>query len=260
MAETTETTEAKAPAPPRRVALVTGASRGIGRAIAQALARDGLFVVLNYRSNTEAAQEALELCGEGNGQLLPFDVSNPAQVDQAITQLTAQHGRLDVLVNNAGVAIDGLLLRMKNDDWGQSLAQNLSSAFYLCRAAAKWLLRAKEGGRIINLTSVVGEIGSAGQIGYVSAKAGLIGLTKTLARELAGRGVTANAVAPGFIETDMTREHVKDDARQKLIQQIPLGRIGSPEDVAAVVAFLASEQAGYITGQVLRVNGGLHCG
>lgn len=257
MAETTETTEAKAPAPPRRVALVTGASRGIGRAIAQALARDGLFVVLNYRSNTEAAQEALELCGEGNGQLLPFDVSNPAQVDQAITQLTAQHGRLDVLVNNAGVAIDGLLLRMKNDDWGQSLAQNLSSAFYLCRASAKWLLRAKEGGRIINLTSVVGEIGSAGQIGYVSAKAGLIGLTKTLARELAGRGVTANAVSPGFIETDMT-QGIPAEYKAKMVEQTPVGRAGTGDDVAAAVVYLASPEASFVSGQVLRVNGGLY--
>lgn len=245
----------------RRVALVTGASRGIGRAIAQALSRDGLYVVINYQSNEAAARETLQsIGGEANGQILAFDVANEAAVETAIKQIGEQHKRLDVLVNNAAVSVDGLLLRVKTEDWRRVLDTNLSSAFYLCRAASRLLLKAKESGRIINLTSVVGETGNAGQVSYVSAKAGLIGMTRTLARELAGRGVTVNAVSPGFIATDMTQPLIAGEAGQKLLQQIPLGRIGSAEDVAAAVAFLASMQAGYITGQVLRVNGGMLIG
>jgi 3-oxoacyl-[acyl-carrier protein] reductase len=245
----------------RRVALVTGASRGIGRAIAEALSRDGLFVVLNYQRNEAAARETLDrIGGEANGQLLSFDVADEAAVEAAVKQIGEQHKRLDVLVNNAAVSVDGLLLRVKTEDWRRVLETNLSSAFYLCRAASRLLLKAKESGRIINLTSVVGETGNAGQVSYVSAKAGLIGMTRTLARELASRGVTVNAVSPGFIATDMTQSLLAGEAGQKLLQQIPLGRVGSPEDVAAAVAFLASPRAGYITGQVLRVNGGMLIG
>lgn len=245
----------------RRVALVTGASRGIGRAIAEALSRDGLFVVINYQRNEAAARETLDrIGGEANGQLVCFDVADEAAVEAAIKQIGEQHKRLDVLVNNAAVSVDGLLLRVKTDDWRKVLETNLSSAFYLSRAASRLLLKAKESGRIINLTSVVGETGNAGQVSYVSAKAGLIGMTRTLARELAPRGVTVNAVSPGFIATDMTQSLLAGEAGQKLLSQIPLGRVGSPEDIAAAVAFLASPQAGYITGQVLRVNGGMLIG
>jgi 3-oxoacyl-[acyl-carrier protein] reductase len=247
--------------PGRRVALVTGASRGIGRAIASALSRDGLFVVINYQQNEEAAHKTLEaIGGPQNGQLLRFDVADEAAVDAAVKSIGEQHKRLDVLCNNAAIAVDGLLMRVKSADWHRVLTTNLSSAFYLCRAASRWLLKAKEGGRIINLTSVVGEFGNTGQVSYVSAKAGLIGLTRSLAREFASRGVTVNAVSPGFIETDMTEQHLQGEARQQLLSQIPLGRIGQPQDVATAVAFLASPAASYITGQVLRVNGGLLIG
>ncbi len=245
----------------RRVALVTGASRGIGRAIAHALHRDGLYVLINYQSNEAAAQKTLEeLGGSQNGQLVQFDVSDEAAVDAAIKAIGEQHKRLDVLCNNSAIAVDGLLMRVKTADWQRVLQTNLSSAFYLCRAASRFLLKAKDSGRIINLTSVVGELGNAGQVSYVSAKAGLIGLTRSLAREFASRGVTVNAVSPGFIETDMTEQHLQGEARQNLLAQIPLGRIGQPQDVAAAVAFLASPAASYITGQVLRVNGGLLIG
>lgn len=245
----------------RRVALVTGASRGIGRAIAQALARDGLFVVLNYQSNQAAAEETLaSIGGPQNGRLLQFDVADESAVDAAIKTIGEQEGRLDVVVNNAAVAIDGLLLRTKTADFMRVINTNLSSVFFLCRAASRLLLKAKESGRIINLTSVVGETGNAGQVSYTSAKAGLLGLTRTLARELASRGITVNAVSPGYIDTDMTRATLTEDMRKQLTAQIPLGRTGKPEDVAAAVAFLASPAAGYITGQVLRVNGGLLIG
>lgn len=245
----------------RRVALVTGASRGIGRAIAHALHRDGLFVLINYQKGEAAARETLEaIGGPEHGQLIQFDVSDEAAVDAAIKRIGEQHRRLDVLCNNAAIAVDGLLMRVKTADWHRVLETNLSSVFYLCRAASKYLLKAKDSGRVINLTSVVGETGNPGQVSYVSAKAGLIGFTRSLAREFAGRGVTVNAVSPGFIETDMTGQHLQGEARQQLLAQIPLGRIGKPEDVAAAVAFLASPAASYITGQVVRVNGGLLIG
>ena len=246
----------------KRVALVTGASRGIGRAIAVALAADGLFVIVNYTANEAAAAETLAKMrekgpqGEDVGALSRFDVSDAAQVDAAVKQIAAEQGRLDVLVNNAGIAIDGLLLRTKKEDWARTLEVNLSGAFHCCKAASRHLLKA-EAGRIINISSVVGEQGNAGQVSYAAAKAGLIGITKTLARELASRAVTVNCVAPGFIETDMTAQHVQGDAREALLKQIPLGRIGSAEDVADAVRFLVSPQASYVTGQVLRVNGGL---
>jgi 3-oxoacyl-[acyl-carrier protein] reductase len=242
----------------RRVALVTGGSRGIGRAICEALGKDGLFVVVNYTANEAAAAETLSRvqAAGGHGALSRFDVSDGAAVDAAVKALGAEHGRLDVLVNNAGVAIDGLLLRTKKEDWARTLDVNLTGAFHLCKAATRYLLKS-ESGRIVNLSSVVGEQGNAGQVSYAAAKAGLIGLTKTLARELASRAITVNCVAPGFIDTDMTAQHVAGAAREALLSQIPLGRIGRPEDVAEAVRFLVSSEASYVTGQVLRVNGGL---
>jgi 3-oxoacyl-[acyl-carrier protein] reductase len=242
----------------KRVALVTGASRGIGRAIAVALARDGLFVVLNYTANEAAANEALETVRAvgGEGALSRFDVAKADEVDAAVKAIATTHGRLDVLVNNAGISIDQLLLRTKEEDWDRTLAVNLTGAFHCARAAARYLLKA-EHGRIVNLSSVVGESGSAGQVSYSATKAGLIGMTKTLARELGSRAITVNCVAPGFIETDMTAAAVKGEAREALLKQIPLGRIGMPEDVAEVVRFLVSPAASYVTGQVVRVNGGL---
>jgi len=242
----------------KRVALVTGASRGIGRAIAIALAEDGLFVVVNYTANEQAAAETLAACKArgGDGALSRFDVADAAAVDAAIKQIATEHGRLDVLVNNAGIAIDGLLLRTKREDWARTLEVNLSGAFHCAKAASRYLLKAVDG-RIVNISSVVGESGNAGQVSYAAAKAGLIGLTKTLAKELASRAVTVNCVAPGFIETDMTQAHVQGDNRAKLLEQIPLGRIGTADDVAEAVRFLVSPRASYMTGQVLRVNGGL---
>ncbi|HEX9104322.1 MAG TPA: 3-oxoacyl-[acyl-carrier-protein] reductase [Polyangia bacterium] len=242
----------------RRVALVTGASRGIGRAIALALAADGLFVIVNYTSNEGAAADTLKRLQDAGGQgaLSRFDVADAAAVDAAIKQIATEHGRLDVLVNNAGIAIDGLLLRTKKEDWQRTLDVNLSGAFHCCKAASRYLLKAQDG-RIVNISSVVGESGNAGQISYAAAKAGLIGMTRTLAKELATRAITVNCVTPGFIETDMTAAHVQGDNREALIKQIPLGRIGSAEDVAEAVRFLVSPRASYITGQVVRVNGGL---
>ena len=242
----------------KRVALVTGASRGIGRAIAIALGRDGLDVVVNYTANEAAAAETLAAIQQagGQGSLSRFDVADGAQVDAAIKQIATEKGRLDVLVNNAGIAVDGLLLRVKKEDWQHVIDVNLTGAFHCCKAAARYLLKA-EHGRIVNLSSVVGEQGNAGQVSYAASKAGLIGLTKSLARELASRAVTVNCVTPGFIETDMTAAHVQGEAREQLMKQIPLGRIGKAEDVAEAVRFLVSEAASYVTGQVVRVNGGL---
>ena len=242
-----------------RVALVTGGSRGIGRAICVALARRGATVIVNYAGREDAARETAELVGAAGGTaaVVQFDVADGPQVTDAIKQLGKDHGGLDVLVNNAGIAINGLLMRFKDEQWQKVHDVNLGGAFHCARAAASLLLRAKERGRIINVTSVVGEMGNGGQAAYAASKAGLIGLTMSLARELASRGVTVNAVSPGFIETDMTAEHLPEAQRVKLVEEIPLGRIGSGDDVAGAVAFLAGPEAAYITGQVLRVNGGM---
>ncbi|HEX4420803.1 MAG TPA: 3-oxoacyl-ACP reductase family protein [Kofleriaceae bacterium] len=242
-----------------KVALVTGASRGIGRAIAVALGRRGAKVIINYASREDAAREAaaaVEAVG-GQAALSAFDVASAPAVTEAIKAIGKDHGGLDILVNNAGVAINGLLMRFSDDQWQKTMSINLGGAFHCTRAAASFLLRAKTHGRIINITSVVGETGNGGQAAYAASKAGLIGLTMTTARELAARGVTCNAVAPGYIETDMTSESLPDAARAKLMEQIPLARIGHVDDVGAAVAFLAGPEAGYITGQVLRVNGGM---
>ena len=244
-----------------RVALVTGGSRGIGRAICKALATDGLHVVINFTSNEAAAHAVLAEIKEagGSAEVLGFDVADQAAVEARIKELVERTGRLDVVVANAGIAIDALLLRQKADDWQRTLDVNLSGAFYVVKAATRHLLRAEQG-RIVTLSSVVGEMGNAGQAAYAASKAGLIGFTRSLARELASREVTANCVAPGFIDTDMTSVHLKGEARDKLLKDIPLGRVGTADDVAAAVRFLCSAEASYITGQVLRVNGGLHIG
>lgn len=242
-----------------KVALVTGGSRGIGRAICVALAKRGAKVVINYASREDAAREAaaeVEAAG-GQAALSGFDVSNAAAVNDAIKAIGKDHGSLDILVNNAGIAINGMLMRFSDEQWKKVLDINLNGAFHCLRAASMMLLKAKAAGRIINITSVVGESGNGGQIAYAASKAALIGLTLTTAKELASRGVTCNAISPGFIETDMTAEHLPEAARAKLMEQIPLARIGRSEEVADAVAFLAGPEASYITGQVLRVNGGM---
>jgi 3-oxoacyl-[acyl-carrier protein] reductase len=242
-----------------KVALVTGGSRGIGRAIAIALGRRGAKVIVNYASREDAARETAAAVAAAGGQaeISGFDVADPAAAGEAIKAIGKDHGGLDILVNNAGIAINGLLLRFSDAQWQKTLATNLGGAFHCIRAAASLIMRARAAGRIINITSVVGEIGNPGQAAYSASKAGLIGLTMSTARELASRGVTCNAIAPGFIETDMTAEHLPEAQRAKLIEQIPLARIGLADDVADAAAFLAGPEAGYITGQVLRVNGGM---
>jgi 3-oxoacyl-[acyl-carrier protein] reductase len=242
-----------------RVALVTGGSRGIGRAIAITLAARGAAVAVNYTSREDAAQEVCAQISAAGGKAIAvgFDVADQASVDAGIQQVVTALGGLHILVNNAGVSIDALLLRANPADFSRLLDVNLKGAFLCSKAAARHLLKAKADGRIINLSSVVGEQGNAGQSMYAAAKAGILGLTKSLARELAGRGVTVNAVTPGFIDTDMTAAALQGDAREALLKQIPLARIGRPEEVAEAVAFLATPAASYITGHVLRVNGGL---
>ena len=241
-----------------KVAIVTGGSRGIGRAISHALAGAGAYVVVNYRSGEVAAQQTLDaiVAAGGKGEILGFDVADPEASEAAIKDVVKRHGRLDILVNNAGIAIDQLLARVKPEHLDATWATNLNGTLFCAKAALRPMMR-KKTGRIINLSSVVAESGNPGQAVYSASKAGIIGLTKTLAREYAKRGITVNAVAPGFIETDMTAE-LPEAAREGILSQTPLGRIGSPEEVAAAVLFLASNEAGYITGQVLRVNGGMY--
>jgi 3-oxoacyl-[acyl-carrier protein] reductase len=242
-----------------KTALVTGASRGIGRAVAVALARGGATVALNYAGNEAAAREALglvERAGAARARLLRFDVADPAACAGAVDEVVGELGGLHVLVNNAGIAVDQLVMRLKDEDWQRQLDVNLSGAFHLIRAATRPMMK-QRAGSIVNLTSVVGEMGNAGQAAYAATKAGLIGLTKSVARELASRGIRVNAVAPGFIDTDMTTV-LPEAARQKMTEMIPLGRLGSAEDVAAAVAWLCSDQASYVTGEVLRVNGGMY--
>lgn len=241
-----------------RVALVTGGSRGIGRACAETLAQAGAFVVVNYRSGQEAAQEtvaAIEAAG-GRAEAVGFDVASPEQVDEAVGALAKRHGRLDILVNNAGISIDQLLLRVKPDEVERTFATNFQGALWCAKAAIRPMMR-KRWGRIIQLSSVVGETGNPGQAVYSASKAALLGLTKTLAREYASRGVTVNAVTPGYIETDMTGA-LDEKVREAIVEQTPLGRVGRPQEIAAAVLYLASEEAGYVTGQVLRVNGGMY--
>ncbi len=242
-----------------RVAVVTGGSRGIGRAIALALGRAGAKVVVNYTANEAAANESAAAVVAAGGVAVTkrFDVADAAAVDAAFKEIIAAEGGLHILVNNAGVAVNTLVLGAKDADWKRAIDVNLNGTFHCCRSALRALMKAKDTGRIINITSITGETGSAGQAPYVAAKAGVIGLTKTLAREYASRGVTVNAVSPGYIDTDMTASELPEDRRAELLKAIPLGRVGKPEDVAAAVAYLAGPAASYVTGQVLRVNGGL---
>jgi 3-oxoacyl-[acyl-carrier protein] reductase len=239
------------------VVLVTGASRGIGRAIARHFGRAGARVGINYRQNASAAADtAAEVAAlGGEALLLPGDASDARDVASFFGKLLAEWERIDVLVNNAGIVRDTLLLRMSDEDWDQVLDTNLRSAFLCTRAALRPMLRQRSG-RIINVASISGIRGNAGQANYAASKAGLIGLTKTIAREVASRGITVNAIAPGLIETDITTG-MPEKARQALIEQIPLGRMGTPDEVAAVVEFLASANAGYLTGQAIVLDGGL---
>ncbi len=241
-----------------RVALITGASRGIGRAIAEVLAEGGATVALNYAANDVAAKEAEAACQKMGAKtlLLKFDVADAAACAAAVDQVVATFGRIDFLVNNAGVAIDQLALRVKEEDWQRQIAVNLTGAFMLCKAAARPMLKARSG-CIVNVVSVVGEMGNPGQSAYVSSKAGLIGLTKALARELGSRSVRVNAVSPGFIETEMTAG-LSEEARTRLTASLPLTRLGSAREVANCVAFLLSDKASYVTGEVLKVNGGMY--
>jgi 3-oxoacyl-[acyl-carrier protein] reductase len=241
-----------------KIAIVTGGSRGIGRAISVALAKAGARVLVNYRLNETAAMETLGLidAAGGQGELIPFDVADPESVDRCIKDAVERHGRIDILVNNAGIAIDQLLLRVSRGDLETTWATNVNGAVYCAKACIRPMMRNKWG-RIINISSVVAEAGNPGQAVYSASKAALLGLTRSLAREYASRGITVNAVAPGFVETEMTA-HLSDAAKQSIIDRTPLGRIGRPEEVAAAVVFLASEEASYITGQVVRVNGGMH--
>lgn len=241
-----------------KVVLVTGGSRGIGRACAVALARRGASVVLTYVGNEAAAAEAVRLVEQagGQGKAVRLDVADTKACTATVEAIVEEQGRLDVLVNNAGIAVDGLVMRTRDEDWDRQLDTNLKGAFALIRAASRPMLK-QRGGAIINLTSVVGEMGNAGQAAYAASKAGLIGLTRTVARELASRNVRVNAVSPGFIDTDMTAK-VAEQARAAMLAAIPMGRLGLAEEVANAVAFLASDQAAYITGEVLRVNGGMY--
>jgi 3-oxoacyl-[acyl-carrier protein] reductase len=241
-----------------KIAIVTGGSRGIGRATSVALGKVGARVLVNYRLSEEAARETLGLiqAAGGEGELLPFDVADPESVDGCIKEAVERHGRIDILVNNAGIAIDQLLLRVSRRDLETTWATNVNGAVYCAKACIRPMMRNKWG-RIINISSVVAEAGNPGQAVYSASKAALLGLTRTLAREYASRGITVNAVAPGFVETEMIAD-LPDAAKQSIIDKTPVGRIGRPEEVAAAVVFLASEEAGYITGQVIRVNGGMH--
>ncbi len=242
----------------QKVALVTGGSRGIGRAIALRLAAEGAYVVVNYAKNREAAEEvvsSIEKAG-GRARVSGFDVSDFDTVQEEIENLVTELGGIHILVNNAGITQDTLIVRMKKEDWDNVMTTNLNGVFNCTKAVARIMIKQRQG-RIINLTSVVGEMGNSGQTNYAASKAGIIGFTKAAARELASRAITVNAVSPGFIETDIT-QNLTDEIRKQYIDKIPLQRFGSPEDVAGVVSFLASDEASYITGEVLRVNGGIY--
>jgi len=239
-----------------RVALVTGASRGIGRAVATALAARGATVVAAARGD-HAAGTASEIGGlGGRAEAAALDVTDEAAVHALVADIVSRHGRIDILVNNAGITRDQLMLRMKREDWDAVIATNLTAAYGCAQAVLKPMVK-QRAGRIVNLTSVVGQSGNAGQVNYAASKAGLIGFTKALALEVASRNITVNAVAPGLIDTDMTRA-ISKDAHEDWAARIPLKRLGTPEDVAAAVVFLASDEAAYITGHVLAVNGGMY--
>lgn len=241
-----------------KVALVTGASRGIGRAIAIKLAQCGARVIINYSSQEAEARKTQELMGSfaKDSRIMRFDVAQEDEVIKAVALIIEEMGSIDILVNNAGIAVDGLLMRIKSEDFDRQISINLKGAFNCSKAVSRPMIKNKSG-RIINISSVVGQMGNAGQCAYAAAKAGLIGLTKSLAKELASRNILVNAVTPGYIATDMTKD-ILDKNMQEIIEHIPLGRVGQPEDIAQAVAFLASSDASYITGQVLSVNGGVY--
>lgn len=241
-----------------QVALVTGGSRGIGRAISEQLAAQGARVAINYASNSSAADDVVgSLQASGvEAKAYGFDVSDPEAVAAGVKQVVSDFGGIDVLVNNAGIADDGLLVRTSPEQWQRTISINLSGCFYCAKAVAKPMMKARRG-RIITISSVIGEMGNAGQAAYGASKAGVFGLTKSLARELGSRNITVNAVTPGYIQTDMTSS-MSDDQTEALKSQIVLGRLGETNDVAEMVVFLASPKASYITGQVIGVNGGLY--
>ncbi len=240
-----------------KVAIVTGASGGIGRAIAAALATEGAAVAVHYAENREAAEALVGAISEGGGRAasVQADLSAREGAQRVVAAALQAFGRIDILVNNAGILRDTLVLRMREEDWEAVINTNLNSAFYCIKAVLREFVRQRSG-RIINITSVVAETGNAGQANYVAAKAGMVGLTKAVAREVASRGITVNAVAPGFVETRMTGRLSPEQVKMHL-EQVPLGRAGKPEEIAAAVVFLASDDASYITGQVLNVDGGL---
>jgi 3-oxoacyl-[acyl-carrier protein] reductase len=241
-----------------QIALVTGASRGVGRAIALALAQSGAYAIVNYRSNQTAAEESLAtiMAQGGRGELVPFDIAVEEQVDEAVKKIVDAHKKVDILVNNAGVTSDNLLMRTKPADWDLVIGTNLKGTVLCTKVVSRYMIRQRYG-RIINLSSVVGQMGNVGQSLYAASKAGIIGFTKAVAREIASRGVTVNAVAPGFIESDMTAK-LPEKLREEFLKAIPAGRFGTCAEVAEMIVFLAGTKAGYITGQVFNINGGLY--
>lgn len=240
-----------------KIALVTGASRGIGRQIAIAMARNNATVIVNYNGNKEKADAVVEEIKEANGQAESYgcNVAEDTSVKEMIKYITKKYGAIDILVNNAGITCDGLMMKMTEEDFDTVVDTNMKGTFLCTKHASRAMLKQRRG-RIINMSSIVGVTGNAGQINYAASKAGIIGMTKSAAKELGSRGITVNAIAPGFIDTEMT-ENLSQDLKEKMLQQIPLGRVGTTEDVANAVVFLASDKAAYISGQVLGVDGGM---